>query len=113
MEDKIMSITKTFLPDKGICKVVFTLPEVVGDHAKKVAIVGDFNSWNPDQNLMRADKHGHFNCTLELPVGKLYEFRYLIDDIHWVNEWDADAYAPTPYAEVYNMIISCVDTNEE
>lgn len=108
MEDKVMSITKTFLPEKGICRVAFTLPELDANHIKKVAIVGDFNSWNPDVNLMKKDKNGLYKGTIELPLGKLYQFRYLIDDKHWVNEWDADAYSPSPYGNEYNMILSCV-----
>jgi hypothetical protein len=38
-----MSIKKKFFPEKGICRVVFTLPETVTNQAIKVAIVGDFN----------------------------------------------------------------------
>jgi len=103
-----MSITKTFLPDKGICKVVFTLPEFDANHAYKVAIVGDFNSWNPDKNLMKKGKNGIFKGAIELPLGKVYQFRYLIDNNQWVNEWDADAYSPAPFGNQYNMILSCV-----
>lgn len=103
-----MSIIKKFLPDKGICEVVFTLPELITDHAKKVAIVGDFNSWDPDKNLMKKGKNSQFKCTIELPIGKVYEFRYLIDDFQWANEWDADAYSPAPFGGEYNMILSCV-----
>jgi 1,4-alpha-glucan branching enzyme len=103
-----MSIIKTFLPDKGICKVAFTLPELATNQAHKVSIVGDFNSWNPNKNLMKKDKNGLYKGTIELPLGKLYQFRYLVDDNQWVNEWDADAYSPTPYGNEYNMILSSV-----
>ena len=107
-EGNIMSITKTFFPDKGVCKVLFTLPESATNHSDKVSVVGDFNDWNPEINLMEKDNNGQFNCTIDLPLGKVYEFRYLIDNSLWVNEWDADAYSPTPYGGEYNMILSCV-----
>ena len=104
-----MSVNKKFLPDKGICVVEFVLPELAADQAKKAAVAGDFNSWSPDKNPMKKDKGKHFKCTIELSLGKVYEFRYLIDNSQWINEWDADAYSPTPYNGEYNMILSCVN----
>jgi 1,4-alpha-glucan branching enzyme len=103
-----MSVIKKFIPETGVCVVEFTLPELAANHAKKAAVVGDFNSWSPDKNLMKKDKSRHFKCTIELTLGKVYEFRYLVDDVHWINDWDADAYAPTPYKGEYNMVLSCV-----
>lgn len=103
-----MSVIKEFIPDKGICRVEFTFPELAANHVNKVSVVGDFNSWNPDKNPMKKDKQGHFKCIVEFPVGKVYEFRYLTDNHHWVNDWDAEAYAPTPFKEDFNMVLSCV-----
>ncbi len=102
-----MSIQKQFLPEKGVCRVIFTLPESVVDHANKVAVVGDFNNWQTEKNLMKKNKTGRFTCTLELPIGRDYQFRYLIDKYNWESEWDADALAPTPYEETYNSVIHC------
>jgi len=31
---------------------------------------------------------------LDLETGKEYQFRYLLDDDRWENDWDADAYTP-------------------
>jgi 1,4-alpha-glucan branching enzyme len=107
MEEKIMSITKKFFPEKGICRVEFILPELSTNHAKTVSVVGDFNGWNPDINIMKKDRSKHFKCSIEFPIGKVFEFRYLIDRYRWENEWEADAYAPTPYEGEYNMILSC------
>ena len=104
-----MSINKIYIPDKGVCRVSFTLPESAANHSEKVSVVGDFNSWNPDINRMERDNNGQFKCIIDLPLGKVYEFRYLIDDSQWVNEWDADAYSPTPYDGEYNMILSCIN----
>jgi 1,4-alpha-glucan branching enzyme len=107
MEGKVMSITKKFFPDKGICRVEFILPELSINHAKTVSVVGDFNGWNPDINIMKKDRDKHFKCSIEFPIGKVYEFRYLIDRYRWENEWEADAYSPTPYEGEFNMILSC------
>jgi 1,4-alpha-glucan branching enzyme len=102
-----MSFTKKFLPAKGICKVSFTLPESVARNAEFVAIVGDFNHWHPYKNLMKKDKNGKFKATIELPIGREYEFRYLIDNARWENEWDSDGLVKTPFEGIYNSAIDC------
>ena len=100
-----MSIQKHFLPGKGVCQVLFTLPESYFDEAKKIAVVGDFNDWNHEKHFMRKTKDGRFQRKVELPVGKEYQFRYLIDDSNWDNEWEADGFVETPYEEIYNSMV--------
>ena len=102
-----MGIKKEFIPEKGICRVRFTLHESILNHANRVAIVGDFNSWQTGKHLMRKNKDGHFTAKIELPIGKVYQFRYLIDKYTWDNEWDADGLVNTPYEEAYNSVINC------
>lgn len=102
-----MSIKKTFYPKKGVYRVFFSLPESLTDHVNKVAIVGDFNDWHPDKHPMKRTENGKFLFTLELPVGKDYQFRYLIDNYRWESDKDADELAPTPYEDVYNSVIWC------
>lgn len=102
-----MSIVKKFFPKKGICKVVFSLPESVTNQANQVAIVGDFNAWHPEKNLMSKDKNGKFKATIEFQLGREYQFRYLIDHYRWETDWDADDLCKTPYEETYNSVIRC------
>jgi 1,4-alpha-glucan branching enzyme len=109
MEDQVMSMKKKFLPEKGVCRVSFTLSETVANHSERVAIVGDFNHWHPFRNLMKKDKYGKFKATIELPIGKEYQFRYLIDFDRWENEWDADGLVKTPFEGIYNSAIDCYD----
>ena len=104
-----MGFTKKFIPEKGICKVSFSLPESIAIHAEKAAIVGDFNNWHPHINLMKKDKNGKFKATIELPIGKVYEFRYLIDFDRWENEWEADGLVKTPFEGIYNSAIDCYE----
>ena len=104
-----MSFSKKFLPEKGVCRVSFTLPDSVAIHAERVAIVGDFNKWNPYKNIMKKDKNGKFKATIELPIGKEYEFRYLIDFDRWENEWGADGLVKTPFEGIYNSAINCYE----
>ncbi len=104
-----MSTEKKFLPAKGICRVVFTLPETVANHSKIVAVVGDFNSWNPDKHLMKKDRSRKFKCTVDLPTGRNYQFRYLLDHYRWETDWEADDLVGTPYQETYNSLLKCED----
>ena len=43
------------------------------------------------------DKNGKFTTTLELENGRDYRFRYLVDENHWMNDWNADKYVQNPY----------------
>lgn len=71
--------------------------------------MGDFNHWHPLKNMMKRDKNGKFRATIELPLGKVYEFRYLLDFDRWENEWGADGLVKTPFEGVYNSAINCFD----
>jgi 1,4-alpha-glucan branching enzyme len=102
-----MSIHKTNMIKKGVCRVIFNLEEPVIGRATKVAVVGDFNNWDPEKNLMKKSKNGQFKCTIDFPLGKDYQFRYLIDNYTWDSEWHADKLVSTPYEETYNSLIEC------
>ena len=69
-----MAIKKQYLKSKPVCKVTFTVP---AEEAKKVAVVGDFNNWNPKGSVLKKLKNGTFKGTFDLPKENTYEFRYL------------------------------------
>ncbi|MCY4018673.1 MAG: isoamylase early set domain-containing protein [Chloroflexi bacterium] len=89
-------LKKKYLKSKDICKVTFyTAPELT---AESVALVGDFNGWNESATPMTALKDGRFKATVDLPRNKQYQFRYLIDECEWHNDWAADQYVPNPFS---------------
>ena len=49
-------------------------------------------------------RNGKYSTTVELEKNKEFEFRYLIDNQHWENDWEADAYQQGPYG-VENSIV--------
>lgn len=100
-----MCIRKKFLPNKGVCQVTFVLPNSVASNSKKVALVGDFNGWNSEINPMKKTKDGKFLCVLKLPMWKKYQFRYLLDNTHWENDWDGDGLTATPYKNCFNSLL--------
>jgi 1,4-alpha-glucan branching enzyme len=98
-----MSVQKQFLKSKQICKVTFSLPKATVDGAKDIKVLGDFNNWEKEKGIPMKAKNGAYSASLELALGKAYQFRYLIDN-DWENDWEAEEYAPSPFG-VYNCVV--------
>jgi hypothetical protein len=80
-------------PKKGTDQVRATF--VVADeglYGHLVAVVGDFNGWDPTTTPMRKEGNGRV-ATVSLQAGRRYAFRYLSDGV-WFNDDTADAYEP-------------------
>lgn len=84
------------------CRATFKLPAEV--NAEEVALVGEFNLWDPSFNPMRQLKDGSFSATLSLESDKEYRFRYLLDNERWENDWEADDYRPNPFGSDDSII---------
>lgn len=80
---------KTSSPKPGHVRVVFELPASLW--ADRVFVVGDFNNWSRTATPLRQNRYGVWQVILDLPVGRSYEFRYLIDG-RWYTETHADGY---------------------
>jgi len=106
-ETRAMSagIKKAYLKSGKVCKVTFRLPHVAATNAKSVCIVGDFNGWSIHANAMKKLRNGDYTITLELKPGREYQFRYLIDECRWENDWNADKYVKSPYGDSDNSVI--------
>jgi 1,4-alpha-glucan branching enzyme len=100
-----MALYKAY-PKKGsTCKVTFELPAEATTGVKKVAIVGDFNDWKTTANILSRNKEGLFSITVVLEQGHEYQFRYLMDDTRWENDWAADKYLPSTFANCDNSVV--------
>lgn len=89
-------IEKKVSPKGKSVRVTFALPPDVA--SEKVAIVGDFNNWNPDKDTMKFDKKkGVWRKSISLKPNNEYQFRYYVDEREWRNDEDADGYASNPY----------------
>lgn len=97
-----MAISKQYLKTKPICKVTFTVPAAEAD---SVAVVGDFNDWNPESSVLKKLKNGSFKGTFDLEKDKSYEFRYLIDGAY-VNEESADSFQWNEFAGAENAVVT-------
>jgi 1,4-alpha-glucan branching enzyme len=89
-------ITKNFNAKGTTCKVTFVLPAETAEN--NVAVLGDFNSWNPEQGTMKfVKKDKVWKATVSVNAGENYNFRYLADGATWLNDEQADAFVASPF----------------
>jgi len=106
-----MGIRKKYLKSKPVCKVTFTLPKKAVGDGKKVHLVGDFNKWRKKATPLKKLKSGAFQIVLDLPCGNEYQYRYLIDNARWENDWEADKYVSSPYDADNSVVV--IDAYEQ
>lgn len=101
-----MSIKKQYLKSKPVCKVTFKLTKEEAKSAQTVSLLGDFNNWDKASQPMKKLKDGGFTATLDLDKGAEYQFRYLLNNKEWENDWKADEYVPSALAYEDNSVVS-------
>ena len=83
------------------------MPKIAVHDADRVCIVGDFNNWNIHENPMKKLKDGDYSIKLDLETGREYQFRYLIDELKWENDWNADKYVKSSYGDCdYSVVLT-------
>jgi len=66
---------------------------LVMPEARTVAVVGDFNAWNPRNSaLADPEKDGVWTVTLQLDPGR-YQYGFLVDGARWETDPNAKWYA--------------------
>lgn len=101
-----MALTKQYLKSKPVVKVTFSLPAEAVEEVKKVDLLGDFNEWTIDETFsLKKQKDGSFKTTLSLDPGKEYQFRYLLDNTKWENDWEADKYVASGNGEDNSVVV--------
>lgn len=100
-----MAFKKQYLKSKAICKVTFKLSKEQALSANSVRLVGDFNEWDISSAPMKKLKNGGFTTTVNLAKDSQYQFRYLLDDKDWENDWEADAYIFSPVSLADNSVV--------
>jgi 1,4-alpha-glucan branching enzyme len=95
-------------------KVTFTLPAEAVEGASEVVLLGDFNNWNPEEApKLKKQKDGSFKTTAQLEAGQTYQYRFLLDDGRWVNDYHAQSYASVPGYYIDNCIITVPEPAKE
>src|SRR5215204_924802 len=94
-------------------KITFTLPAEVVANANSGLLLGDFNNWDDTKApQLKKQKDGSMKATLVLEDGRTYQYRYLLDDGRWVNDYTAETYAHVSGFGVDNCVIT-VPAKEE
>jgi hypothetical protein len=76
-------------PDPGSAVISFVI-EPAPEHAGgAIAVVGDFNDWDPTQHEFTPGADGRWRVSVELHTGHRYAFRYLAENGDWFDEPDA------------------------
>jgi Glycogen recognition site of AMP-activated protein kinase len=94
-------LKKTYIKFRKIWNVVFELPVPEcpqGIDIQTISLTGDFNNWEHGTNPMKLHE-GTYTTTLDLEPGHEYQFRYLINDGVWCNDWNADGYIRNVFGE--------------
>jgi hypothetical protein len=99
---KSIGIRKEFI---NVCRATFRLPKSAAPDARSVYIVGDFNNWDIHADPMKKAKNGDYTIKLDLTPGREYQFRYLVDESKWENDWKADKYVKSPYGNGDNSVV--------
>ena len=103
-------LKKKLVKTRKVVKVTFEvrqeeLPE--GVDVETIKVVGEFNDWDETAVLMRyIKKDKAFRATVELEPGQAYQFRYLLNDGYWCNDWAADEYTSNKYGEDNCVVIT-------
>jgi len=98
-------LKKSFSKNNAVCKVTFSLPLEAAKGGKDVRLLGDFNQWSWEKGYRMNANKSEFTTEVELAAGKEFQFRYLVDNHIWENDWKADSYAPAAFGE-YNSVLS-------
>lgn len=81
-------IHKQHSPINNCVRIIFQIPSSIW--ADKIALVGNFNEWDPNVNPLHQSRDGSWKTALDLPKGTQYEFSYWIDG-DWRAEFDANS----------------------
>jgi 1,4-alpha-glucan branching enzyme len=100
-----MSLRKKYRKTGGLCTVTFSLPKEGAGSAKTARVVGDFNGWDKSATPMKKQKNGSFAVSLLLERNREYQFRYLLDEERWENDWSADRYVANKHGGENSVVV--------
>jgi len=87
----------SYMPDNDYIQTVpFSLKGY--EQAKKISLIGRFNGWNPDRNVLKK-KGTQWECKIQFPPGK-YSYRFFVDgkEICDPDNPDQTTYRSEPYS---------------
>ena len=108
-------LKKKIVKSRHVVKVTFEVPQAElpeGMDVNTIRVVGEFNDWDETAVAMTYHKKlKAFRVTIELEPGREYQFRYLLNDGYWCNDWAADKYTANQFGED-NCVVVTPEINE-
>lgn len=89
-------IKTSFVKSKKQYKVTFEVPVEQLGKGRDVRVLGTFNGWSWDKGLAMSNGKGSYKADINLAPGE-YQFRYLVDNQEWKNDWEAQGYTSSGY----------------
>jgi hypothetical protein len=94
-------------------EIIFTLPAEALEGATEAIVLGDFNNWTPGHEFeLKKQEDGSFKTTVQLEEGKTYQYRFLLNNGRWQNDYNAQDYVPVSGYFVDNCVITVPETVE-
>ncbi len=94
-------------------EIIFTLPAEALEGATEAVVLGDFNNWTPGQEFeLKKQEDGSFKTTVVLEGGKTYQYRFLLNNGTWQNDYNAQDYVPVSRMYIDNSVITVPDTSD-
>ena len=98
-------IKKRYTRDGATCTVTFIIQSEQAAGIQDAHVAGDFNNWSRTETPMKKSADGTFEASVKLDAGKEYQFRYLLDDARWDNDWHADKYVQGAFRDAENSVV--------
>ena len=94
-------VQKTYYKTKEYCKVKFSFQV---DAAETIEILGLNSDWK-NSVIMSRKKDGSFSADVNLPKDSTHEFKYLVNEVLWVNDPEADKEVPNAFGGSNSVIV--------
>lgn len=85
----------------GHVRIVFELPACIW--ADRIFLVGEFNQWCKESIPFVQGRDGVWRATVDLPCGRSYQFRYLVDG-SWQTDYHADGWVDNDYGSQNSVV---------
>ncbi|WP_448547183.1 isoamylase early set domain-containing protein [Thalassotalea fusca] len=89
---------------KTVNEVEVTFEFSRGD-VDSVQLVAEFNDWKP-LSMKYVKSSNAFKTKVRLPKGEAFQFKYLLNEAEWENDYKADHYVPNVYGTENSVVIN-------
>jgi alpha-amylase/alpha-mannosidase (GH57 family) len=85
--------------------------EYLDKSSGSVSLVGDFNAWSKDENVMKSDGKGRWSIAKKLQPG-IYQYKFVVDGTRYENDPDNPAMVENYNKSGKNTVFVLTESNE-